>query len=59
MIFEYMEQLDKKDNLNYPSNLPTWFENKKCPKCGLELQPVMGYCCPRVDCPTGLGPVLS
>lgn len=26
-----------------------------CGECGLELQRVMGYCCPRANCPTGLG----
>jgi hypothetical protein len=28
----------------------------KYPKCGVALAPVMGYCCPRSECPTGLGP---
>lgn len=28
-----------------------------CPKCGLKLEGVMGYCCPNAGCPTGLGPV--
>lgn len=26
-----------------------------CGRCGLELKRVMGYCCPRSGCPTGLG----
>lgn len=26
-----------------------------CGKCGIELTDVMGYCCPRNDCPCGLG----
>lgn len=30
---------------------------KNCPKCGLKLETVMGYCCPNTGCPTGLGPV--
>lgn len=30
-------------------------EKRKCPKCGLELEPVMMYVCPRTPCPVGLG----
>ena len=33
------------------------YERKFCPKCGLDVSGVMGYCCPNVDCPCGLGPV--
>lgn len=33
--------------------LPT----SKCSKCGLEFNGPMGYCCPRSDCPTGLGSI--
>ena len=29
--------------------------NSRCPKCNLELSPVMGYVCAQQDCPTGLG----
>lgn len=29
-----------------------------CGKCGLELKQVMGYCCPNIDCPCGMGPVM-
>ena len=29
--------------------------NSRCPKCNLELSPVMGYVCTQQDCPTGLG----
>ena len=28
-----------------------------CPKCNLDLKPVMGYCCPHDNCPCGLGGV--
>ncbi len=31
--------------------------NDKCSLCGLNLSGVMGYCCPNLKCPTGLGPV--
>lgn len=30
----------------------------KCSTCGIKLEGVMGYCCPRGDCPTGMGPVM-
>ena len=26
-----------------------------CGECGLEIKMVMGYCCSRANCPTGLG----
>lgn len=26
-----------------------------CGECGLELHRAMGYVCPRINCPTGLG----
>ena len=29
-----------------------------CPKCGMKLDGTMGYCCPNMDCPTGMGPVI-
>ncbi len=35
-----------------------WNETQRCTKCGLKLEGVMGYCCPNVGCPTGLGPVM-
>jgi len=38
-------------NPTYPPYNPT------CGKCGLKLDTVMGYVCPNLDCPTGLGPV--
>lgn len=31
----------------------------KCQKCGLELYSVMGYVCPNIGCPTGLGSRVS
>lgn len=30
----------------------------QCPKCGIKLEGVMGYCCANIDCPTGLGPIV-
>lgn len=30
----------------------------RCAACGLELSGALGYVCTRIDCPTGLGPVL-
>lgn len=29
-----------------------------CPKCNIQLNAVMGYCCPNSDCPTGMGPIM-
>lgn len=29
--------------------------NPRCGKCNIELAPIMSYCCPRADCPCGLG----
>lgn len=37
---------------------PKIFEFNICPKCGLKLEGVMSYCCPNVECPTGMGPVM-
>lgn len=38
-----------------PSLPPTTSWNSNCPKCGIYLEQVMGYCCPHPRCPTGLG----
>jgi hypothetical protein len=44
-------------SIPFPSVIPSdWYGN--CPKCGLKLGQVMGYCCPQPDCPTGLGPTM-
>lgn len=32
-------------------------EKQHCGKCGIELNTVMGYCCPHSNCPCGLGPI--
>lgn len=37
---------------------PEFTPLKACSKCGLEFNGPMGYCCPRPDCPTGLGPIM-
>lgn len=29
----------------------------QCGVCGLRIMPVMGYCCPRTNCPCGFGSV--
>lgn len=34
---------------------PPFVEKPRCGACGLALEPVMGYVCSRVPCPTGLG----
>ena len=43
----------------YPPPIPAdfWPKASGCPKCGIDLNHVMGYCCPNMECPTGLGPV--
>lgn len=33
-------------------------QKNTCPTCGIELSEVMMYCCPRIDCPCGMGPVV-
>jgi hypothetical protein len=35
-------------------NAPNYGSNR-CPTCGLEFSGSMGYVCPNVQCPTGLG----
>jgi hypothetical protein len=30
---------------------------KICSKCGISLSGIMGYSCPHIGCPTGLGPL--
>ena len=40
----------------FPQKLwPGNFSSNKCSKCDLELNQVLGYVCPDIDCPTGLG----
>ena len=34
---------------------PFNYNTNKCPKCGIQLNSVMGYVCSTPDCPTGLG----
>ena len=41
-----------------PGLPPQWQRKPTCQKCGIELGQVMGYCCPYVDCPTGMGPIM-
>lgn len=31
------------------------FDIGKCPRCGIELMPIMCYTCSQSDCPCGLG----
>ena len=30
-----------------------------CPVCNLNLEGVLGYSCTNINCPTGLGPIIS
>lgn len=34
---------------------PVTKDQRKCPKCGIELKDVMSYYCSQLNCPTGLG----
>lgn len=38
-----------------PDIFPQQYDYNSCPKCGIKLEGVMGYCCPHARCPTGLG----
>jgi len=54
-----VEELRRPQPLPYspppvPSRPYEW-RDSNCPKCGIKLSGVMGYCCPRSGCPTGLG----
>lgn len=66
---EIKDRLDRLENANklfgpftpIPNEPPPWLPKEalhKCSKCGLEMKGVMGYCCPRLDCPSGMGPVV-
>ena len=35
---------------------PFYQPKPKCSQCGIALSGVMGYCCPRANCPCGMGP---
>lgn len=41
--------------------VPIWPERppteRRCTKCGIKIEGVMGYYCPQTDCPCGLGGV--
>jgi hypothetical protein len=37
---------------------PDPWNKSTCPKCGMKLDGTMGYCCPNMDCPTGMGPII-
>lgn len=64
----YVETCPKtnKGNDYYPSTpttnpykpTTTWIPSN-CAKCGLTLDRVMGYVCPHMGCPTGLGGAYS
>lgn len=50
-----------KPNPYIPNRLtpaPDPWHPRTCVKCGLKLEGVMGYCCPDMQCPTGMGPVM-
>ena len=41
-----------------PGILPLYPKPYNCSVCGINLTSPIGYCCPRTDCPTGLGPII-
>lgn len=45
--------------INDPTKVPLPWTPKStkqsCTKCGITLEPIMGYYCPHSDCPCGLG----
>lgn len=45
------------DEFPRPGDFPVDKPIGNCTTCGIELFQVMGYACPRTDCPTGMGPV--
>ena len=56
--FSPMPSTPYPDTLPRPYTIPTpYWESKKCPKCGINLDGPMGYVCPNNPCPTGLGGV--
>jgi hypothetical protein len=69
---EYLKDLEaEKASRDISDRLEEWLKKNEwdiwkkpqqpantCPKCGLKLEGVMGYCCPNAGCPTGLGPVM-
>lgn len=69
---EYLKDLEaEKAAREIADNLTDWLKKheldfwtkpqqpvNRCSKCGLKLEGVMGYCCPNVGCPTGMGPVM-
>ena len=55
-------QQEKEKSISSPFTPPrdpfSPLPKSKCKKCGIELNTIMGYCCPHPDCPTGLGPTI-
>lgn len=56
---------NKKPETNPPNIWPNDFPNTPqlssiptCSKCGLDISKPIGYCCPNMDCPVGLGPIV-
>lgn len=51
---------DDPNTFTWPVNpaTPAPWKTDRCSKCGLEIKGVMGYVCPNMDCPTGMGPVV-
>lgn len=45
------------DGPNGPSRPGPAYAANLCPMCGITLDKVMSYFCPRTDCPTGMGPI--
>lgn len=58
-ILKRKERLDPHGKPVWPLKTEEWpsrnGDKASCDKCGLTLESVIGYCCPRAGCPSGLG----
>lgn len=54
---DMLKQVSDGYQKDVPHETPNMWNPHTCPKCGIQLDRVMGYCCPNIFCPTGMGPV--
>ena len=58
-VFELEQKMKTRDTTPLTPTWPSTTMPSICPKCGLKLEPIMGYVCYNNPCPTGLGGVWS